>query len=73
MNFEPEEIVPLDPEDPTVVTATITSVTDIDLPFTQLADGDKRVRGHQQEGPAWDSLSRHDQLWFLGLLGSYSC
>lgn len=43
MSMVIEDIVPLDPNDPSVVTAAITSVVETDLPFTQLGEGDNRV------------------------------
>lgn len=43
MSMVEEEVVPLDPNDPTVVTAAINNVVHIDLPYTQLSDGDTRV------------------------------
>lgn len=44
MSMVIEDIVPLDPNDASVVTAAITSVVETDLPFTQLGEGDNRVR-----------------------------
>lgn len=44
MNMVEEEIEPLDPNDPTVVSAAISNVVHLDLPYTQLSDGDTRVR-----------------------------
>jgi hypothetical protein len=49
MSMVIEDIVPMGSDDPNVVTAAITSVVEQDLPFTQLGEGDTRVRavGHQ--------------------------
>lgn len=46
MSMEPEDIIPFDAEDPTAVLASITSVKELngDLPYTQLGEGDNRVR-----------------------------
>jgi hypothetical protein len=48
MSMVVEDIVPMGSDDPNVVTAAITSVVEQDLPFTQLGEGDTRVRtaGH---------------------------
>lgn len=44
MSMVIEDVVPMDSDDPNVVTAAITSVVEQDLPFTQLGEGDTRVR-----------------------------
>lgn len=45
LSEEVEEIEPLNDEDPSVVAASITAVSDIDagLPFTTLGEGDNKV------------------------------
>lgn len=45
MSMEPEDIVSLDAEDPSLVMASITSVQEIDAdwPYTQLGEGDNKV------------------------------
>jgi hypothetical protein len=42
-----EDIEPLNDEDPGVVPASITAVSDVDrnLPFTTLGEGDNKVKG----------------------------
>eukprot|EP00882_Tetradesmus_deserticola_P033080 GHRQ01037754.1.p1 GENE.GHRQ01037754.1~~GHRQ01037754.1.p1 ORF type:complete len:292 (+),score=84.52 GHRQ01037754.1:643-1518(+) len=44
LSLEPEDIEQLDASDPSLVRASIGSVTQTDLPFTQLGEGDNRVR-----------------------------
>jgi hypothetical protein len=44
--MEPEDIQQLDPSDPSLVRAAIGSVKQTDLPFTQLGEGDNRVRSY---------------------------
>jgi hypothetical protein len=45
MSMVEEDITPLDPADPSLVLANITSVKDLDsdCPYTQLGEGDNRV------------------------------
>lgn len=43
-SLEPEEIVALDESDPTLVRANIESVVEMGMPYTQLGEGDNRVR-----------------------------
>ncbi|KAF8058327.1 lpxC [Scenedesmus sp. PABB004] len=43
LSLEPEDIVALDPTDPTLVRAAVGSVATTDLPYTQLGEGDTRV------------------------------